>query len=247
MKSTSPLTPSLEDYLETIYLLHQGSRQVRVRDIAKERQVRAASVTPALKRLADLGYLEYKQREFIELTENGKQAARRVYARHVLLFQFFHDILGMQRDKAQQEACGLEHALSDEGMDRFVRLFETITASGAYAAASVDASGREQLAKEVGTYSHEQAIKEAGAPLSADAQTLWTTPSEEEVVVRKVRAKGELRKKIIDTGLLPKTRVRKLSHDASTEQIWILIQDNRIELTRVEADAVVVNAVVDQI
>ena len=119
------LTPSLEDYLETIYLLQQGTSEARVRDIATARDVKASSVSPALKRLADMGYLSYIQRESIRLTETGKIAARRIYARHVLLFQFFHDILGMPADKAREEACGLEHALSDEGMDRFVQFFES--------------------------------------------------------------------------------------------------------------------------
>ena len=97
------LTPSLEDYLETIYLLQQGTSEARVRDIATARDVKASSVSPALKRLADMGYLSYIQRESIRLTETGKIAARRIYARHVLLFQFFHDILGMPADKAREE------------------------------------------------------------------------------------------------------------------------------------------------
>ena len=71
------LTPSLEDYLETIYLLQQGTSEARVRDIATARDVKASSVSPALKRLADMGYLSYIQRESIRLTETGKIAARR--------------------------------------------------------------------------------------------------------------------------------------------------------------------------
>ena len=84
------LTSSLEDYLETIYLLQRGaSQEARVRDIAAARSVKASSVSPALKRLSEMGFLQYEQRESIRLTEEGKVAARRVYARHVLLFQFF--------------------------------------------------------------------------------------------------------------------------------------------------------------
>ena len=118
------LTGSLEDYLETIYLLIQERRVARVRDIAKARSVKAGSVTPALRRLSDLGLIEYEQREYIDLTERGEQEARRVLARHRLLTRFFDEVLQMPAEAADAEACKLEHSLSDEAMDRLVRFFE---------------------------------------------------------------------------------------------------------------------------
>lgn len=118
------LTGSLEDYLETIYLLIQERRVARVRDIARARNVKAGSVTPALRRLADLGLIEYEQREYIDLTERGRRAARRVLARHQLLTRFFDEVLQMPPEAANAEACKLEHSLSDEAMDRLVRFFE---------------------------------------------------------------------------------------------------------------------------
>ena len=118
------LTGSLEDYLETIYLLIQERRVARVRDIAKARNVKAGSVTPALRRLSDLGLIEYEQREYIDLTERGEQEARRVLSRHQLLTRFFDEVLQMPPEAADAEACRLEHSLSDEAMDRLVRFFE---------------------------------------------------------------------------------------------------------------------------
>ena len=91
--STSSLTASLEDYLETIYRLVREKRFARVRDIAQARGVKAGSVSPAMKRLAELGLIAYQQREYIGLTAEGERAARRIYARHQLLTSFFHDLL----------------------------------------------------------------------------------------------------------------------------------------------------------
>ena len=118
------LTRSLEDYLETIYLLIRERKLARVRDIASARGVKAGSVSPALKRLHELGLINYVRREYIDLTADGELAARRVFARHKLLTRFFAEVLSMPAEQADAEACGLEHSLSDEGMDRLVRFFE---------------------------------------------------------------------------------------------------------------------------
>lgn len=122
----SVLTPALEDYLESIFLLAKDCGHARVRDIANARTVKAASVSPALKRLSDLGYVTYERREYITLTPAGEAAARQVYARHVMLHRFFHEILGMEANAAEHEACELEHSLSDEGMLRFFTFFERL-------------------------------------------------------------------------------------------------------------------------
>ncbi|MBM4373322.1 MAG: metal-dependent transcriptional regulator, partial [Deltaproteobacteria bacterium] len=84
----SELTPALEDYLETIFELVQERKVARVRDIAEARSVKAGSVSPAMRRLADLGLIRYHQREFIDLTEQGEEEARRVMARHRVLRRF---------------------------------------------------------------------------------------------------------------------------------------------------------------
>ena len=65
------LSGSLEDYLETIYELVRDKKLARVKDIANRRGVRSASVTPAMKRLAELGLIEYVEREYIDLSEDG--------------------------------------------------------------------------------------------------------------------------------------------------------------------------------
>lgn len=218
------LTPSLEDYLETIYLLQQESNEARVRDIATARAVKASSVSLALKRLADMGYLAYVQRESIQLTEIGKIAASRIYARHVLLFQFFHDILGMPSDKAREEACGLEHALSDEGMDRFVRFFESRALAPERTA---DACAQKACSCEC-------------CPLhkTIPHTTLDQIPDGRSVVVAQIRAKGASRQAILDMGILPNL---PLTRTASTDNGILVSLDNReLRLTNEQAHAVVV-------
>ncbi|MBO4349594.1 MAG: metal-dependent transcriptional regulator [Proteobacteria bacterium] len=219
---TANLTSSLEDYLETIYLLQQGSAQeARVRDIAQARSVKASSVTPALKRLSEMGFLKYVQRESIRLTEEGKTAARRVYARHVLLFQFFHDILGMPEENAKEEACGLEHALSDEGMDRFVRFFESISVCPRFMSGMCDKSCSEQ-----------------GRAEYAALSTLYEVPDHSSVTVKQIRAKGAHRQAILDMGILPNVVITKTLTTA--EGVIIHIGTHELRLTDEQMKNIVV-------
>ncbi len=120
------LSRSLEDYLETIYELLRDRREARVRDIAEARGVKAGSVSPALKRLAAMGLVDYAQREHIGLTPLGERVARRVHDRHRLLERLFEDVLRMPADQAQPVACAMEHSLTPAAMDRLAAMIRFI-------------------------------------------------------------------------------------------------------------------------
>ncbi|MCC6133212.1 MAG: metal-dependent transcriptional regulator, partial [Acidobacteria bacterium] len=96
------MSEPLEDYLETIYLLVQEHGFARVRDIAKARDVRAATVSISLRKLSEAGLVNYVRREYIGLTEKGEEAARRILTRHRLLTRFFQEVLGMSPHAAGQ-------------------------------------------------------------------------------------------------------------------------------------------------
>lgn len=122
------ITGSLEDYLETIYMILGRSSVARVRDIAEEMQVSPASVTPAMKRLAEKQLIKYSKRNYIELTEKGLFIARRTMTRHNLLSRFLSEILGIDREQAEHEACAMEHFLSEISMERLAAFFEFLAA-----------------------------------------------------------------------------------------------------------------------
>lgn len=118
------LTASLEDYLETIYTLIQEKKLARVRDICRARGVRAGSVSPAMRRLADMGLVKYEQREYIDLTEEGERQALKVLTRHRMLTRFLVDVLRMEPAAAELDACAMEHNMSDQAMTRLTRFME---------------------------------------------------------------------------------------------------------------------------
>jgi len=98
-----------EEYLETMYILHKNKGVIRIKDIARTMRVKPPSVVDALKRLAEKGFVEYEKYDRILLTEEGKGLAETIYSKHLLLTQFFIDILGIPPEVAEQDACQFEH------------------------------------------------------------------------------------------------------------------------------------------
>ena len=104
---------SSENYLETILLLSKRLPVVRSVDIAEELSFARPSVSIAMKRLRENGYIEVDGSGFITLTEEGKKIADSVYDRHVLLTEFFKS-LGVDPETASEDACRIEHVISTE-------------------------------------------------------------------------------------------------------------------------------------
>jgi DtxR family transcriptional regulator, Mn-dependent transcriptional regulator len=122
--SVNEISGSLEDYLETIFRILGNSAVARVRDIADKMEVNPASVTPAMKRLAEMELVEYSKRNYITLTERGLSEARRIYTRHRLLSKFLSEVLGADPQDADSDACSMEHHLSDGSVERLAAFFE---------------------------------------------------------------------------------------------------------------------------
>ena len=104
---------SAENYLEAILSLHERNGLVRSIDIANELHFSKPSVSVAMKKLRESGYVEMDKEGFISLLPAGEEIARRIYERHKLLTQFFIR-LGVDPEVAAADACKVEHDLSDE-------------------------------------------------------------------------------------------------------------------------------------
>ena len=115
------MTQSLEDYLETVYLLISEGKPAQVRDIAKSMDVTMPSVVKAIRELTKLELVTHKPYQDIALTVKGRRLARMVLGRHELLRSFLMQ-LGVSRRMADKDACTMEHILSAETIDR-IRIF----------------------------------------------------------------------------------------------------------------------------
>ena len=104
---------SAENYLEAILSLREARGMVRSIDIANHLHFSKPSVSVAMKKLRESGYVEVDEDGFISLLPAGEEIARRIYERHQLLTEFFIR-LGVDPEVAAADACKVEHDLSDE-------------------------------------------------------------------------------------------------------------------------------------
>jgi DtxR family Mn-dependent transcriptional regulator len=108
------MSTSTEEYLEALYTLTQDGKTANNTEIAKRLKVAPASVTEMLRKLADKDYVNYSPHLGVTLTPKGFGIAEKMTRKHRLLERFLHDMLKIGKDKVHDEACEMEHALSDE-------------------------------------------------------------------------------------------------------------------------------------
>jgi DtxR family Mn-dependent transcriptional regulator len=119
------LSPSKEDYLKTIYSLETSQGTVRVKDIAGRMKISMPSVTSALKNLEQQGLVWHPRYDRVGLTSDGTRCARSVYKRHRVLKEFLCQVLGIDTKIADKDACGMEHSISPETLERMVAFMES--------------------------------------------------------------------------------------------------------------------------
>lgn len=110
------LHESAEMYLETIYQLSMEQHCVRSIDVAESMNYSRASVSRAVGLLKKDGYLEMDEDGFLNLTELGKSTAEKIYERHMILTAALK-ALGVDEESAAEDACRIEHVISDRTFD----------------------------------------------------------------------------------------------------------------------------------
>ncbi|HBA85808.1 MAG TPA: DtxR family transcriptional regulator [Verrucomicrobia bacterium] len=126
MTLTDTLTASLEDYLEAIFQIIADKQAVRPKDIARRLEVSNASVTGALRTLANKALINYAPYDVISLTSTGRTAALDVIRRHEVLRDFFVKVLAVDGANADQAACRMEHSIPKVILERFVQFAEFV-------------------------------------------------------------------------------------------------------------------------
>lgn len=111
------LSQAVQDYLKTIYKLEENG-PVSTTSIAKELSISGASVTGMLKRLATMKLVDYNSYKGVKLTSEGKKIALEIIRHHRLLELYLKEALGFPLDKIHDEACRLEHYISEEFVEK---------------------------------------------------------------------------------------------------------------------------------
>ena len=114
---------TIENYLETIYILSQEQDQVRSIDLAHVMDYFRSIISVMMKQLREGDLIVMDDSGFIQLTDRGRAIACRVYERHILLTELLVR-LGVSRETAAEDACKVEHVISQETFDRVKAFFE---------------------------------------------------------------------------------------------------------------------------
>ncbi len=117
------LQESGQMYLETIYVLSKKGAAVRSIDVCEYMGFSKPSVSRAVSLLKEGGYLLMDASGYLTLTESGKEMAEKIYERHTILTQFLTK-LGVSPEIASEDACKMEHYISDESLSALKTFLE---------------------------------------------------------------------------------------------------------------------------
>lgn len=121
MNVVNKLSTSLEDYLETIFILNKERGEIRITDIANAMEISKPSVNKAVSNLKNQGFLTHQKYGEIKLTKEGKELAKSIYFKHSTLVNFLTKKLGINKETAENDACKIEHVISPETLEKLIK------------------------------------------------------------------------------------------------------------------------------
>ena len=120
MQNNKNLTASLENYLKAIFNIVKEKKAARVKDISKQLNIGASSVSEALRTLSERNLINYEPYGIITLTEAGLDKAEALLKRHDIIKNFFENVLSVSSELSEESASQVEHVIPDEVMKKFV-------------------------------------------------------------------------------------------------------------------------------
>ncbi|MBQ2653175.1 MAG: metal-dependent transcriptional regulator [Methanobrevibacter sp.] len=108
------ISENIEEYLEVLYRNGSNGEQVSTTTLSSDLGIAPGSVTQMLKKLENLGYIEYTPYKGATLTDEGMKIAQKITRKHRILEKFLMDVLKIKEENIHEQACEMEHTLSDE-------------------------------------------------------------------------------------------------------------------------------------
>lgn len=130
-RSKEPLSHSLEDYLEVMVDLAGASQtSVRAVDVATKLNVSKTSVSKAIANLKEKGYVEQPYYGDITLTDEGFAYGSAIWRKHHLMYLFLTNVIGIDAETANYEACQMEHSISEASFAKWEAYLESLGIKG---------------------------------------------------------------------------------------------------------------------
>lgn len=225
MQAGINLSESMEDYLEAIFNLIKENGSARVTDIANHLEIAASSVNQALKKLNQEGLISQEKYGPIKLTDSGLQAAEKIRCRHQILSIFLNKTLGVSREIADQDACSMEHALSEES---FIKMVDYL-------------SQNNYLKEQNCAFKLNRKKEEEKVAVENIMLDKIKVGSKAEVV--KITSKGRLKRKLMDMGLNRGSKVEIKGKAPMGDPIEVKVRGYSLSLRQNEAAEILVKEV----
>lgn len=231
----------LEEYLESILDIEEKEGIAKTSAIAKCLKVSPASVTEALQVLSEKGFIHYEPYRGATLTDHGREMAKKVKRRHRLLEVFLTDILHINREKVHDEACKMEHTLSDETECALCKLLKA-------PARCPHGSLIEACDRRVESCSACLAEKEMACGSARDHPLIPLTALEpgQKGVIAFIRGDNRVVQRLSDLGLTFKTEIALVRKAPLLGPVEISVRKTRLALDHAIADHVFVQECVEK-
>lgn len=125
-RPANALSPSHEHYLRAIWDAKERTGYARVTDVSQALGISHATLSAGLRVLEERGLVRHDAHRFLVLTDTGARVAREVHHRHSVTRRFLHEVLGVDAETAEREACLLEHDLGEQTTGRLVDLIRLL-------------------------------------------------------------------------------------------------------------------------
>jgi DtxR family transcriptional regulator, Mn-dependent transcriptional regulator len=200
------LSQAVQDYLKTIYKLEEDEGTVATTNIAKHLNISGASVTGMLKRLAKMQLVDYNSYKGVKLTDDGRKISLEIIRHHRLLESYLRESLGYNLAKVHDEACRLEHYVSEE----FIEKIDVILGSPEYSPMGNPIPSK------------------TGVVPASDSVALNTCdPGDEGVIKRIADEDKEIIAYFEEMGLLPNTKIKIVERAPFNGPLTIEYNDKR--------------------
>jgi DtxR family transcriptional regulator, Mn-dependent transcriptional regulator len=252
MATTQALSESLEDYLETIFLLIREQAVARSKDIAARLKVSRPSVTGALQALAERALVNYEPYGYVTLTAAGAAAAQKVVRRHEVLRDFMVKVLSIDLAEADANACRMEHAVSKAVVDRlvdFAEFVETCPRAGAkwvhgfgyHCKEAAADPGKETCTRCITMCLDEVNARESKGARSAVSTTLKELKPGEKGLIEKLAGGGAVKRRMADMGATKGTLVEVVRVAPMGDPVEVKIKGYHLSLRKEEAADIAVS------
>jgi DtxR family Mn-dependent transcriptional regulator len=232
------LTPSLEDYLEAIWVESLKAGPVRVKDIGEFLGVKTASVVGALKTLVEKKLVKHERYGYIELTHEGQRLAKEIYEKHKTLIKFLNGVLGTELETAVSDACKMEHHVNPETMrriEKFVRFVESRNER------DLDWLSEFRHAAEQSEPGQSAARMKSGGSLAAsEALRLCDLRPGQKAAVKSVVAEPGIKRRFLEMGIVPGAEVKVEKVAPFGDPMDIVVRGYHLSIRREEAAGILV-------